>query len=99
MTHVDVKVVPENAFVELAKNPKGSKRCALKIKDDWIAPFDCVNVHFPVSAPDNAGYVNVYVNPVGEAFVNNVPIVVRKAESKYEPTGTLISTVVSFSCK
>ena len=70
----------------------------MNISTDTIAAFVCVNVHFPVSGPDNGGYVTLYVNPLGDAFDSNVPIVVLNADNKYEPTGTLIVIVVAFSC-
>jgi len=52
ITHVDVSVVPVKTFVEFAINPNGSNKCALNINDEVMAPFVCVNVHFPVSAPE-----------------------------------------------
>ena len=55
MTHDDTRVVPLNTFVELDKNPNGSKKSLLKINDETTAPFVCVYVHFPVSAPDDEG--------------------------------------------
>ena len=55
ITHVDVSVAPVKTFVEFARNPNGSNRCALNINDEVIAPFVCVKVHFPVP-PVSGGY-------------------------------------------
>jgi hypothetical protein len=75
ITQDDVSVVPVKIFVEFAKNPNGSNKCALKMSEDTIVPLVCVYVHIPVSGPDKGGYDNAYVNPFGEAAVRSAPIV------------------------
>ena len=63
---------------------------------DWIAAFVWVYVHLPVSAPDRDGYVNVYVNPFGDAADSSASITVLNDDSRYEPIDTVIVIVELF---